>query len=80
MSSLLIDAGLFPALASYRSLFAVRVALLRARLARWRRAGAERQQLLAMDDRALRDIGLTRYDALVTAAGRDGAQADRAAR
>ncbi len=68
MSSLLIDAGLLPALASHRSILAVRLALLRARIARWQRARAERQELLAMDDRALRDIGLTRCDAVAAAA------------
>lgn len=68
MSSLLLDAGLLPTLASHRSLLAVRLALLRARVARWMRDRAERQELLAMDDRALRDIGLTRCDAIAAAA------------
>lgn len=68
MSSLLIDAGILPALASHRSLLAVVLALLRARAAHWLRDRAERQELLRMDDRALRDIGLTRCDAIAAAA------------
>lgn len=35
-----------------------------ARLRTWRERARERRQLLAMDDRALRDIGISRVDAL----------------
>jgi uncharacterized protein YjiS (DUF1127 family) len=34
----------------------------------WRAHAAERRQLLAMDERMLRDIGITRYDARAEAA------------
>jgi len=36
-------------------------------LGRWWRWRRERQELLAMDDRALRDIGITRVDAMAAA-------------
>jgi uncharacterized protein YjiS (DUF1127 family) len=36
---------------------------VRALLSIWRRRLRERRELAAMDDRGLRDIGLTRYDA-----------------
>lgn len=39
-------------------------ASLRRRLALWRARHGERRHLLEMDDRELRDIGITRYDAL----------------
>jgi uncharacterized protein YjiS (DUF1127 family) len=38
------------------------------RIILWRAHAAERQQLLAMDERMLRDIGITRYDARAEAA------------
>jgi uncharacterized protein YjiS (DUF1127 family) len=33
----------------------------------WRRRSCDRQTLLAADERSLRDMGLTRYDALYEA-------------
>jgi uncharacterized protein YjiS (DUF1127 family) len=42
-------------------------AMLR-RIALWRRRAVERRQFLAMDERALKDLGISRYDAVAEAA------------
>jgi uncharacterized protein YjiS (DUF1127 family) len=69
MTTILDTMGLAPAMKFLQPLAAasarVSAVSLCRQLALLRRRAAERRQLLAMDERSLKDLGITRYDAII---------------
>jgi uncharacterized protein YjiS (DUF1127 family) len=69
MTTILDTMGLAPAMKFLQPLAVASArmgaASLCRQLALLRRRAAERRQLLAMDERSLKDLGITRYDAVV---------------